>query len=188
MATRQLKAFEEQGTHAVGNLNSLKVKTVANGAIVEGTDIDNFTLCELGFNADGERTVKQLSAAGNKAHLVAAPETRYMGESMRDFYNAVGERVRVVVLEENYTRFDASAFSLDPGDATTTPARPAVTEVNNGQVAHFDVTSKKFIISASATPHPGYAGSSAQFLVVNNEEDMAYTFGVPMVRLEVSKA
>jgi hypothetical protein len=188
MTTRQLKAFEEVGTHAVGNLSNLKVKTVAQGAIVDGADIDNFTFGELSFNADGERVVKQLAAVGNKSYLVAAPETRYMGELMGDFYNAVGERVRIVVLEPNYTRFDASAFELDPGDAAATPARAAVTEVQNGQVAHFNPASKKFMISAAATPHPDYATASAKLLVVNNEEDMAYTFGVPMARFEVTEA
>jgi hypothetical protein len=188
MATRQLKVLTEQGTHEIGNLNSLKVKTVAHGAIIEGADVDNFTLVELGFNADGERTAKQLSAAGNKAYLIASPEVRNMGEELVDFYNAIGDDARIVVLEENYTRFDSSAYSLDPGDAAATPARAAVTEVNNGQVAHFDITSKKYIVSASATPHPGYAGSSAKFLVVSNEEDLEYTCGKALVRLEVIEA
>ncbi|PKR82856.1 hypothetical protein [Heyndrickxia camelliae] len=178
MASRILKALQEKGTHAVGNLNSLKVKTVANGALIEGADVDNFTLVELGFNADGERTAKQLSAIDKKAYLIASPETRYLGEEMADFYNAVGDRARIVILEENYTRFDTSAFSLNDG----------VTEIKNGFVAHFDPASKKFIISDPASAHADYAGSSAQFLVVSNEDDIQYTLGVPMVRLEVAKA
>lgn len=178
MASRIFDALQQVGTHATGNLNSLKVKTVANGAIVEGAAIDNFTLGELGFNAEGERTVKQLAAKGNKAVLVASPETRLLGEAMADFYNAVGERVRCVILEAGYTRFESSAFTLNTG----------VTEVANGQVAHFDVATKKFIISAAGTAHADYATSSAQFLVVNSEDDMEYTFGQPMVRFEVIKA
>lgn len=178
MASRVLKALQEVGTHAVGNLNSLKVKTVANGALIEGSDVDNFTLVELNFNADGERTAKQLSAITKKAYLVAAPETRYLGEAMADFYNAVGERVRIVLLEAGYTRFETSAFSKNTG----------VTTVSNGQVAHFDPTTKKFIISAAGSAHADYAGSSAKFLVVNSEDDMEYTFGQPMVRLEVIQA
>lgn len=178
MASRILKAMQEVGTHAVGNLNSLKVKTVANGAIIEGADVDNFTLVELGFNADGERTAKQLAAKANKAYLVAAPETRFLGEAMADFYNAVGERVRIVILEAGYTRFETSAFAKNTG----------VTEIANGQVAHFDPATKKFIISAAGAAHADYAGSSAKFLVVNNEEDMEYTFGQAMVRLEVISA
>lgn len=178
MASRILKAMQEVGTHAVGNLNNLKVKTVAHGAIVEGADVDNFTLVELGFNADGERVAKQLSAKDKKAYLIATPETRYLGEAMVDFYNAVGERVRIVLLEAGYTRFDTSAFSLNAG----------VTEIKNGQVAHFDVATKKFIISDGASAHADFAGSSAQFVVVSNEDDMEYALGVPMVRLEVTKA
>jgi hypothetical protein len=178
MGSRILKAMQEVGTHAVGNLNSIKIETVANGALIEGADVDNFTLAELGFNVDGERTAKQLSAIDKKAYLVASPETRYLGEAMVDFYNEVGERARIVVLKPAYTRFDTSAFSLNAG----------VSALANGQVAHFDPATKKFIVSASGTPHANFAGSSAQFVVVNSEDDMEYTTGASLVRLEVSKA
>ncbi|WP_080845564.1 hypothetical protein [Cytobacillus gottheilii] len=171
MASRILKALQEVGTHAVGNLNSLKVKTVANGALIEGADVDNFTLVELGFNADGERVAKQLSAVDKKAYLIAAPETRYLGEAMADFYNAVGDRARIVILEEAYTRFDTSAFTGTP---------------ENGKFAHFDPVTKKFLIHDGA--HADYATASAKFLVVSNEDDMEYTLGAPMVRLEVIEA
>lgn len=188
MSTRQLKVLTERGNHEVGNLNSISIKTVAHGAIIEGADVDNFTLCELGFNADGERTAKQLSAVGNKSYLVASPEVRNMGEELVDFYNAVGEHARIVILEEGYTRFDTSAFQLDAGDAAATPARAAVASIANGQVAHFDPASKKFIISAAATPHPDYAGAKAKFLVVSNEDDLEYTCGKALCRFEVIEA
>lgn len=171
MTTRQLRAFEEKGKHAVGNLNSLKIKTVAHGALVEGADVDNFTLVELGFNADGERTCKQLSDVANKSYLIATPETRYMGEELVDFFNGVGERARIVVLEDAYTRFDTSAFSGTP---------------EKGKVAHFDPATKKFLIHDGA--HADYAGAKAKFLVVSNEEDLDYTLGAPTVRLEVIEA
>lgn len=178
MASRIFKALTEVGTHSVGNLNSMKVKTVAHGAKIIDADVDNFTLVELGFDADGDRTAKQLSAKANKAYLVAAPETRYLGEALVDFYNAVGERARIVILEPAYTRFETSAFALNTG----------VTEVAKGQVAHFDPATKKFIISAAGSAHADFAGSSAQFLVVNSEDDMEYGLGAPTVRLEVIKA
>jgi hypothetical protein len=178
MATRQLKTLTERGNHEVGNLSNLKVKTVAHGAVIVGSDVDQFTLVELGFNAEGERTAKQLAAKGNKAYLIASPEARYMGEEMVDFYNAVGEAARIVVLEPGYTRFDTSAFSLNAGQSA----------VAVGQVAHFDVTTKKFILSAAGTPHADYATSSAQFVVVSNEADLDYTLGKAVVRLEVTKA
>lgn len=178
MATRQSQILKQKGTHEVGNLNNLKVKTLNHGAIVTGADIDNFTLGELGFDANGERTVTQLSAKANKAVLVASPEARYMGEELVDFYNAVGELARIVILEPNYTRFDTSAFTLNTG----------VTAVANGLVAHFDVATKKYILSAAGTPHADYAGSSAQFVVVSDEDDMEYSLGKSVVRLEVTKA
>lgn len=179
MATRMLDVLQTKGTHAVGNLNSLKVKTVSHGALVDTAAVDNFTIVELGFNSDGERICKQLSNKANKGYLIATPEVRYIeGEELVDFYNAVGDRARIVVLEPGYTRFDTSAFTLNAG----------VASVANGQVAHFDVTTKKFIISASGTPHADYATSKAKFLVVNNEADLLYTCGLPLVRLEVVEA
>jgi hypothetical protein len=174
MATRQLKALTEKGTHAVGNLCSLKIRTIPYGAIVEGADIDNFTLVELGFNADGERTCKQLSDVTKKSYLIASPEVRNMGEEMVDFYNAVGEYARIVILDEGL-RFDTSAYQLNTG----------VTEIQQGQVAHFDPATKKFIISSASSPHADYANARAKFLVVHNEEDLEYTNGMPLVRLEV---
>lgn len=178
MATKTQVSLTQKEYHAIGNLNSLKVKTVANGALVEGANVDNFTLVELGFNADGERTAKQLSAKDKKAYLIASPETRYLGEELGEFYNAVGERSRIVILEPGYTRFDTSAFTKNDG----------VTTIANGQVAHFDVATKKFIISDPASAHADFSGSSAQFLVVSNEDDIVYTLGQPTVRLEVIKA
>lgn len=61
MATRLQKALTEVGNHTTGNLNSLKIKTVAHGAKVTGSDIDNFMLVELGFDAEGNRTASKLS-------------------------------------------------------------------------------------------------------------------------------
>lgn len=171
MATRQLSVLTQKGNHEVGNLNSLKVKTLAHGAIVSGADIDNFTLVELGFNENGERICKQLSDVKNKSYLIASPEIRNMGEEMVDFYNAVGERARIVILEEGYTRFDTSAFTGEPA---------------NGKVAHFDPTTKKFIIHDGT--HEDYANAKAKFLVVSNEDDLDYTLGKATVRLEVIEA
>ena len=178
MASRQLQALTQRGSHTVGNLNSIKIKTLAHGALVTGGDIDNFTLVELGFGEDGERTVKQLSAVDNKAYLIASPEARYLGEDLVDFYNAEGERARIVILEEGYTRFDTSAYAKNTDS----------TDIKNGQVAHFDPASKKFIISAPGSAHADYAGASAQFVVVNAEDDLEYVAGKPVVRLEVTKA
>lgn len=178
MATRQSQILKQKGTHEVGNLNNISVKTVNHGAIIVNADVDNFTLVELGFDANGERTAKQLAAKGNKAYLVASPEARYMGEELVDFYNAVGERARIVVLEPAYTRFDTSAFTLNAG----------VSAVANGLVAHFDVTTKKYILSSAGAAHADYATSSAQFVVVSDEDDMEYSLGKATVKLEVTKA
>jgi hypothetical protein len=169
MATRQSIALTTRGNHEIGNLSSIQLETLAYGAIVTGADIDNFTLCELGFNAEGERTCAPLSVATKKGYLVAAPETLYMGEELVDFYNAVGERARVVI---KCKRFETSAYALN-----------VVTEVAAGQVAHFDVATKKFLIHAGA--HANYASAANKYLVVSNEADLDYTAGKTLVTLEV---
>ena len=114
MGSRMLKAMQEVGNHETGNLNSIKIETVAHGALLT-EDVDNFTVVELGFNEEGERTARQLRDVATKSYLIATPEERYVGESILDFFNAAGERGRIVVFKPNYTRFDTSAFSKNDG-------------------------------------------------------------------------
>lgn len=178
MTTSILKAMASEGTHAVGSINVIQVKTLANGARVTGAAVDNWTLVELaGFNEDGERLCKAVTAKDKKAYLVASVEQRFLGEDIGHFYNDVDEFIRPVLLEANYTRFEASNYTLNAG----------VTEVANGQVAHFDVATKKYIISASATPHADFATSAYQFEVVADLEDTAGNFLQPTVRFMCTK-
>lgn len=174
MATRQLKVLTERGNHEIGNLTSMKIRTLNHGALVITAPIDNFTIVELGFNAEGERTCKQLSDVTKKSYLIASPENRMMNEELVDFYNEVGERARIVFLDEG-VRFDTSAFEKNTG----------VTTIKNGQVAHFDVAKKKFLIQEAASPVAAYATATKKFLVVLNEDDLEYTAGKILVRLEV---
>jgi hypothetical protein len=109
-----------------------------------------------------------------------------IGELMYDFYNKTGERARIVLLDTGL-RFETSAFTLDEGDETATPAREAVAAVAKGCVAHFDKTAKKFIISAAATPHADYDNAANQFLVVATEDDTDAIDGIDVIRLEVIK-
>ncbi|MFI2856804.1 hypothetical protein ACH6EH_06660 [Paenibacillus sp. JSM ZJ436] len=173
MATRQQVALTQKGNREIGNLNSIKIRTLNHGAVVVG-EIDNFTLVELGFNTEGERTATQLSDVTKKSYLIATPEKRMLGEELVDFYNAAGERARIVFLDEG-VRFDTSAFRLNTG----------VTSIKNGQVAHFDPATKKFVIQESASPVAAYATASKKFVVVSNESDVVYTSGKALVRLEV---
>jgi hypothetical protein len=177
MASRLVKALITKGTHSVGSINSWKIRTLPYGAIIDTADVDNFTIVELGFNANGERIAKQLSNKTTKGYLIAAPERRYVdGEQMCDFYNEVGEAARIIFLELG-VRFETSAFTLNAG----------VTDLINGQVAHFDVTTKKFIISTAGTAHADYATSANQFLVVANDDETMTIDGQTLVRLEVTK-
>jgi hypothetical protein len=179
MATTVLKALTDLGTRAVGALHSIQVKTVPYGGIVKTADVDQFTLVEItGYAEDGVAECTQLSNKANKGYLVATPEQRYMDEALAKFYNAIGERARLVVPEEGYTRFSTSAYTKNAGLAT----------VARGNVGHFDVTTKKYIISAVGTPHADYATSFNQFVVVADETDTAGEFLVPTIRLQFTKA
>lgn len=175
MASVLLKAYTDIPSHAVGNINSWKIRVVPNGALVATAAIDNFTIGELGFNSDGERTVVQLSDNTKTGVLVAAPERRYIdGELMAGFYNDVGDRARVVILDFGI-RFETSAFSKNTD----------VTTISNGMAAHFDVTTKKFIISTAASPHSDYANAGNKYVVVATDSETIAIDGQKLVRLEV---
>lgn len=179
MASRLTKALTVVGTHVVGSLSNWKIKVLPYGAKVITADIDNFTVGELGFDGvTGERTVVQLVNKANKGCLVAGVERRYVdGEQLCDFYNEIGELARAVIFEANITRFETSAYSKNAG----------VTTLSNGMVAHFDVATKKFIISTSGTPHVDYAGSANQFVLVATEDETTPINDVKVCRFECTK-
>jgi len=182
MSSEMLKAYKAVPTHAVGNLNNWKVKVVPYGAVVTTADVDNFTLVQYdGFNADGERQCKQLAAVATKGFLVASVEERFVdGEQLASFFNGVGDRARLVVLESGVTRFDTSAFEMNVvGNGGT-----AVTAVAVGMKAFFDPTKKKFIVCNSGAEATLYATAANKFEVVGVETDAAYGFIVDTVKLE----
>jgi hypothetical protein len=115
-----------------------------------------------------------LAAVGTKTYLIASVERRLETEELVDFYNADGDRARIVIPETGL-RFQSSAYSLNSG----------VTAVAKGQVAHFDPTSKKYIISAADSAHADYSSANVKLLVVDSEAELEYTCGKAMVRFEV---
>lgn len=182
MSSEILKAYTTTYTHAVGNLNNWNVKVMPYGAKVITADVDNFTLVEdAGFNAEGDRQCKQLSAVTKKGYLVASVERRYFDyEPLASFYNAIDERARLVFIESGITRFDTSAFELNVvGNGGT-----AVTAVAKGMTAFFDPTKKKFIICNAGAEATLYATAVNKFQVVGDEADAEYGFQVDTVKLE----
>lgn len=173
MATNQFRALKQKGNHEVGTLNSYTVRTVPHGAKAE-VDIDNYILVELGFTTEGERSAKPLSDSTKKGYLVATPELLTMGENLVDFFNGKDEQARIVHLETGLT-FETSAFTLNSG----------VSAVKNGLVAHFDVATKKFIVSDASSAHVDYAAAHDKFTVVANEENAHRWLGKATVALEV---
>lgn len=175
MATKAFKALSQKDLHTVGNITSSHdyLQDIPHGAIMT-EDVDNFTLVELGFNADGERTATPLSDITKKGFLVASPERRYLGENLGEFYNGKDERGRILIQKE-YVRFDASNF-----DATAVSGTGGI---KAGQVAHYDTTTKKYVISDGT--HADYATAGNKYTVVSDEKDIRFTLGQPTVRFEI---
>ena len=180
MSSNVLQAIKNlrKNLHNVGSLNNWSKKVLNQGAVAK-TDMDNFTLVKLGFNAKGEREAEQLAASSEKGYLVATPED-YMKEyeTISSFFNAKDEMVRIVKLEEG-VRFECSNYELEDADTNTNPLK-------NGALVHYDHTSKKFKISnKTSNGMSGYSAAGNQFIVV--DANCVSIDGQSIVRFEVTK-
>lgn len=159
MSSTVLNAIENiaKDKHGVGSLNNWGHNIVNLGAIVDSDKIDNWEIVELGFNDAGEQICKQLEDESQAGYLIASVEDYVKEyETISNFYNVKGERARIVVLEKN-KRFETSLYKL------ANESKP----VKNGMVAHWDVASKRYIISNDGSEHSGYAGAGNKFVVVD---------------------
>lgn len=174
MASVLIQTLKNLTKHNVGSLNQWEKDLLNQGAKVAGSAIDNYCLGQLEFNEAGERIVKPLADQTKKGVLVASVED-YMGEyeSMAQFYNEVDEMARIVYQTANH-HFEASNFELANG------GKP----VKNGQVAHYDIAKKKYIISNDTSNHADYATAGNKYVVVNVPD---YTLaGLSVVRFEIA--
>lgn len=177
MATDVVRALGAQGKHNVGVINSMDYNTIPHGAVVE-EDLDNWTLVELdGYTEEGDLKCKPLEDAGAPAYLVATPAKRVMGEPLGQFFNGKGEKANLVHLRAGYTRFQVSNFELADG----------VEDLELGQVAHYDLEKKKFVLSDKDSPHADFESAGTQFEVVGDLATTAGHFNVPTVRLVATK-
>ena len=181
MANRVMKAYFETGNHEVGVINTSWAKPIVNGAILTTADIDNYLLVEFdGYNSEGVRQCKPLTDTTKKGLLVSTSEEEGLfgdGTSLQgnytDFYNEVGEIVNLTVQEE-YLRFETSAFTLNAGLSSAT----------YGHVAHYDKVTKKYIISDPASAHADYATAGNKYEVVGINTDFGFNVGKTCIRLE----
>ena len=169
-----------QNLHNVGNLNNWKKKSLNQGAIAT-EKMDNFTLVTIGFDAvSGERTATPIVASDVKGVLVATPEDYMEGyETISSFFNAQGERVRVVAMEPGM-RFECSNVEFEDGNLVANP-------IKNGQLVHYNHDTKKFVIS-NLTPDgmiPDY-GQAANKLVVVDASPVSLD-GQTLYRFEVTQ-
>lgn len=190
MSSNVLEALKNlrSNLHNVGSLNNWG-KTVLNQGAIAKEKMDNFTLVTLEFNTtSGEREAALLTDNRKKGYLVASPE-EYMREyeSISSFFNGKGERVRIVTLESG-VRFECSNvdFHQKTGDAIA-----STHPLKNGQHAHYDHASKKFIISnhTSADPsggtnmHNEYQNAANKVVLV--DKDCTSIDGQTVYRFEV---
>ncbi len=174
MATRLYDAISQRGNHEIGSLNSKWTVHMANGAIAD-ENIENYTLVET-YWTEGELHCKQLTDVTKKGYLVTTVEEDQLmeGEEYVDFYNAKGEVVRITDVEkQKNSRFETSAFSLNAG----------VSSIERGFVAHFDPTTKKYIVSNPASVHADYTTAVNKFEVVDEDSDFGYTFDKSTIQL-----
>lgn len=174
MASVIVQTLKNLPKHNVGSLNQWTKDLLNQGAIVDTSDMDNYTLGELGFNAKGKRVVKPLTDQTKKGVLVASVEDWMQEfETMAQFYNAVGEYARIVYQTQNH-HFEASNFEL------ANSSKP----VKNGQDVHYDITKKKYIISNDTTNHTDYTAAGNKYIVVDIPD---YTLaGLPVIRFEIA--
>lgn len=179
MATLASRQLANQPLHTVGNLISSRkyIKDYPNGAVYT-EDVDNFHLVELSYNATtSEPEVKYLTdvtKTNTDVFLSCGVEQRFLEwESIGHFFNGKDEKQRIVYLTQGLM-FDTSAFTKD---ATVTG------DIQTGNHAHYDPTTKKFIIHDGTLP--AYATAGVKFVVRRNEADTMYTLGQPTVRLVV---
>ena len=162
MSSRIIEALKATNVkHGVRNLSEWNKKVLNQGAKVDGGNIDNFSIVELGFNTQGERVCKALTATTKKGVLIASVEEYIQEyEGISDFFNAEGELARIVYLEDA-NRIQVSAFVKDDGTKA----------IVNGQNVHFDATTKKYIVSNGTTDNAGFATAGNKFIVVDAEGD-----------------
>lgn len=160
--------------HAVGSLNNWRKDVVNLGAVVKDEAIDNWAIVELSFDdVTGERMCAKLSDVTHKGYLIASVEDYMMEyETIKNFFNAKGERARVIKLTAG-DRFETSLYKLD------NEGKP----VKNGQKAHWDVTEGKYIISNDSSDHANYATAGNKLVVVDAVGDTLD--GQHVIRFEV---
>jgi hypothetical protein len=184
MSSRVHDAITTVGNHEIGALNTAWAKHMANGAMAI-ENFDNYLLVEIGrdFTPTDDDTVLQckvLTDSTKKGYLATTVEEDHLlqigdlKEDYRDFYNAAGEMVRITDVDaQKNVRFETSAFSKNVG----------LSEVKRGYVAHFDPSTKKYIVSDPTSAHSSYSGAANKFEVVDVDTDLGYAFDIPTIRL-----
>jgi hypothetical protein len=181
VASRVLDALKKgnQRLHNVGSLNDWNKNVLNQGAKVAESDIDNFELVELRFNANGERECVKLADVRNKGYLIATPEDYMEGcETISSFFNGVGDMARIVRMKPGM-RFECSNVKLENEDTERFPLK-------NGMRCYYDIRIRQFVISNETLAGIGsYPIAGNQQVLVDSKCSMID--GKTVYRFEVTK-
>ena len=172
MATMLLDALKNEGTHNVSEINSIWAKPVVNGAILGGGNLDNGLLVELdGYDTDNNLKCKAYTGTGDfyivQTHVEEQLQQDLGEYDYKNFYNAEGEIIRLVVPEKGL-RQETSAYTVKQS-VTLAVDLPVI----------YDATNKKFkVVDTVGTSEKQIAK------VVGLDTDLGYNAGITTIRIE----
>lgn len=182
MASRMTDVLTIRGAHEIGSINTKWTKHMTNGAIADG-NMENYTLAEILWT-DGELHCVQLTDATKKGYLVTTVEEDQLmeGEEYLDFYNATDEIIRLTDVDvQKNSRFETSIFELNADGLAN--GGTTVTAAAVGDVAHFNPTTKKYMISLASAAATAYGTAVNKFEVVGLDTDFGYPLDKTTIRL-----
>lgn len=183
MANERYEALFRKYDHGVGVINSSWAKEVTNGCRLTVANADNYTLVEFdGYDTDGVLKCKPLTDKTKVGHVLSTVEEESLfgdGSDLiqgnyTDFYNKQGDMVKVTYSEPRL-RMEVSNFELNTGN----------TKIALGQVAHYDIAKKAYIVSKSATDaHADFATAGNKYEVAGIDTDFGVNMEKTTIRLE----
>lgn len=173
MATQLREALKNMGKHNVAEINSIWAKPIANGAILEGGDLDNGALVELsGRDTEGNLKCKTYTGTGDFYILHSVVEDQLlvdMGETdYKCFFNKEGEIVRLFFKEKGLN-METSNYEVKEG-ATLALDAPIL----------WDTTKKKYIVVKSDDTDVAKAVATVNGI----DTDFGYNADIATIRIQ----
>lgn len=179
MATIRQTALGQIGSHSVAyNASAIECGQFDYGAIAK-EDLENGALVTLEVvTVDGEPTWQckyVTDATKGGAYIAINPADQSLNdEPPQNYYIKAGEAVTLYNITQDLTIVtNLTAFNT------------GISAFKIGQFAHFDPTTKKFMISETGKVNAGYAGAKLKFSVVDVDDDTFSQYGVETIVLKL---